>query len=120
MNPTACMIGAALALASAVAAAQTPGGAVPDSRTPVIATGRALEDLDKTQRFSHRTISKRQHQPPEEVTMPRPNLAPPPPLSLTIAPIPLPDPRPPALFNKNFPSLHFPREEESGFTERGG
>jgi hypothetical protein len=99
---------------------QPSSSAIPDSRTPLIATGRALEDIDKSQRSSQRTINRRQHQPPDEYQLPRPNLAPPPPLTLSVVPIPLPDPRPPVLFNKNFPSLHFQREDEFGFTGQGG
>ena len=94
--------------------------AIPTSRTPLVETGRALQDIDKVQRFSQRTVARRQHQPPLEFTPPRPNLAPRPPLTLSVAPIPLPDPRPPVLFHKDFPSLHFPREEEFGFTAQGG
>jgi hypothetical protein len=121
-------IGLAAALctaAGAAALAQTPPPpqpsvtAIPSSRTPLVETGRALQDIDKVQRFSQRTIARRQHQPPEEFTPPRPNLAPEPPLTLDAPAIPLPDPRPPVLFNKDFPSLHFPREEEFGFTARG-
>jgi hypothetical protein len=119
----AAMVGIAV---GAGALAQSPppiapaDTAIPGSRTPLVATGRALDDIDKVQRFSQRTIARRQHQPPEEFTLPRPNLAPPPPLTLSVAPIPLPDPRPSVLFNKDFPSLRFPREEEFGFTEPGG
>ena len=94
--------------------------AIPGSRVPLIATGHALEDPDKFQRFSQRTIARSQHREPEEFTPPTPNLAPPPPLTLSIAPIPLPDSRPPALFNKDFPSLRFPREQEYGVTGPGG
>jgi len=62
------------------------------------------------------------HRQPEEFRPSPPNLRPPPPLAIDVAPVPLPDPRPRVLFNKDFPSLRFQREEEYGFkfNERGG
>jgi hypothetical protein len=109
------LIGVAIGLAAsaAVALAQTPAA-------PSAVPGNPLLDTDKSFRPStQREISKRAHQPPEPYFPPRPDLSVPPPLTLDVPRIPMPDPRPPTLFNKDFPSLQFPREEEFGFTGRG-
>jgi hypothetical protein len=113
-------------LASALPAhAQTPSDL--SSRPGTLNNGKlvngdALEDVDKRLPFAKREVSRRMHRPPEEYRLPAPNLRPPPPLTLDVAPIPLPDPRPRVMFNKDFPSLKFEREEEYGFksTGRGG
>jgi hypothetical protein len=114
-------VGLALALLAAVPArAQTAGDLSP--RTPNLVNGGALEDVDKKLPFAKREVSRRMHRPPEEYRLPAPNLRPPPPLTIDVAPVPLPDPRPRVLFNKDFPTLKFEREEEYGFkfSERGG
>ena len=36
-------------------------------------------------------------------------------MTIDVAPVPLPDPRPRVMFNKDFPSLKFEREDEYGF-----
>jgi hypothetical protein len=87
-----------------------------------LVNGDALEDVDKKLPISKREVSRRAHRPPEEFKLPQPNLQPPPPLTLDVAPVPLPDPRPRVMFNKDFPTLKFEREDEYGFkfNERGG
>jgi hypothetical protein len=119
-------LGLALALLAAMpfefqaARAQTPADLSP--RTPNLVNGSALEDVDKKLPISKREVSRRSHRPPEEYRLPAPNLRPPPPLTIDVAPVPLPDPRPRVMFNKDFPSLKFEREDEYGFkfNERGG
>jgi hypothetical protein len=111
-----------LGLAAAIWLAACPG-ALAQSVPPLGSAAATLgtpQGADKAERSSQRTISKHQHRPPEPYTPPRPALSQRPPLTLSIAPIPLPDPRPPALFNKDFPGLKFEREQEYGFTGRGG
>jgi hypothetical protein len=102
---------AILAVGAAGALGQEQPGA--RSLTPSINTGHALEDLQPANP-QRRDINKRQHNPPDQIEVKRPVLSPPPPLTLDLAPIPYPDPRPPPLFNKDFPSLRFPREREGG------
>ncbi|MBV8168136.1 MAG: hypothetical protein JO021_15170 [Alphaproteobacteria bacterium] len=126
MTKAIVSLGLALALLAAMpfefraARAQTPADLSP--RTANLVKGDALEDVDKKLAISKREVSRRSHQPSEEFKLPPPNLRPPPPLTLDVAPVPLPDPRPRVLFNKDFPSLKFEREEEYGFkfSERGG
>jgi hypothetical protein len=118
LSKTALLLGLTVAwLATAPTHAQTASDLSP--RSPKLTNGDALEDVEKKLPFSQRMVNRRQQRPPEEFKLPPPNLRPPPPLTLDVAPIPLPDPRPRVMFNKDFPSLKFEREEEYGFKFSG-
>jgi hypothetical protein len=122
-HPALLALVSAIALLAATPTAHPQTAAELSPRTDKLVTGKpaggdALDNVD-TRPFSKREVSRRMHQPPEEYRLPPPNLRPPPPLQIEVAPIPLPDPRPRTLFNKDFPSLKFEREEEYGFKFSG-